>query len=120
MAQHKCIDHRTGITYVYDVEKITDESTGQTVTKRRMIGRLDDDGNVIPTSGRRGRLPKKKDDDASLTLSQAEELKEEIRTLKNRNTFLENKVAELEKTRRLLTEGMAELLKQAGFHQVLP
>ncbi len=46
MALHKSVDHRTGITYVYDVEKTMDPETGKYVRNRHLVGRLDDDGNV--------------------------------------------------------------------------
>ena len=50
MALHKSVDHRTGITYVYDVEKTIDPETGKYVRSRHMVGRLDDNGNVVPAS----------------------------------------------------------------------
>ena len=83
MALHKSLDHRTGITYVYDVGKTVDPETGKYVKNRHLVGRLDDDGNVVPTSGRRGRLPQKNKDVVPNT--QAAELEKEILILKKKH-----------------------------------
>ena len=111
MTLHKSVDHRTGITYVYDVEKTMDPETGKYVRNRHLVGRLDDDGNVVPTSGRRGRLPQKdKDVDPN---TQAAELEEEILILKEENSRLKARISELINERHILVEGMKKLIEQA-------
>lgn len=111
MALHKSVDHRTGITYVYNVEKSTDPETGNYIRIRHMVGRLDDNGNVVPTSGRRGRLPQKNKDVASNT--RTAELEAEILMLKEENSRLKIRISELTSERRTLVEGMKKLIEQA-------
>lgn len=46
-------DKRSGITYVYESESWWDKEKKQSRSKRRLIGRLDEEsGAVIPTDGR--------------------------------------------------------------------
>ena len=111
MPQHKSVDHRTGITYVYEVEKTMDPETGKYVKSRHMIGRLDDNGNVVPTSGRRGRLPRKDDDVASKT--RTTELEAENQLLREENFRLKTRISELAHERSALVEGMKKLIEQA-------
>ena len=111
MTLHKSVDHRTGITYVYDVGKTMDPETGKYVRNRHLVGRLDDDGNVVPTSGRRGRLPQKDKDVASNT--QAAEMEKKILILKEENSRLKVRISELTNERRILVEGMKKLIEQA-------
>ena len=110
MTQHKSIDHRTGITYVYEVEKVIDKETGLETKKRHMIGRLDENGNVVPTSGRRGRLPKKENE--SLKDAQLTALKNEVSELKEKNRLLESQIAHLNKEKEALILGMQKLISQ--------
>lgn len=109
MSYNYCIDHRTGITYVYDVEKQIDETTGKPKNKRKLIGKLDDAGNVVPTSGRRGRLPKKQE---PVPANEAEYL-ETIGALKNEITELNRTIAELRKNKQFLISSIEGILAQA-------
>jgi len=46
-------DKRSGLTYVYESESWWDKEKRQSRSKRRLIGRLDEEtGTVIPTDGR--------------------------------------------------------------------
>lgn len=46
-------DKRSGITYVYESKSWWDKEKKQSRSKRRLIGRLDEEsGTVIPTDGR--------------------------------------------------------------------
>ena len=46
-------DKRSGITYVYESESWWDKEKKQSRSKRRLIGRLDEEsGTIIPTDGR--------------------------------------------------------------------
>ena len=58
-----------------------------------MVGRLDDNGNIVPTSGRRGRLPQKDKDVASNV--KTAELEETILRLKEENSRLKVRISEL-------------------------
>lgn len=110
MAQHRSIDHRTGITYVYEVEKTLDSETGMESTKRHLIGRLDEQGNVVPTSGRKGRLPKKNND--SLADPQLDLLRNEVEELKRKNSSLEAQIADLRREKDVIINGLRKLLSQ--------
>ena len=75
-----------------------------------MIGRLDEKGNVVPTSGRRGRLPKKSND--SLEDSQTNFLRNEIEELKRKNSLLEAQISDLRKEKDIIISGIQKLLNQ--------
>lgn len=55
-------DKRSGNTYFYTEEKITDPVTGEVKVKRHIAGKLAEDGSMIPT-GKKGR-PKRIEDDS--------------------------------------------------------
>ena len=50
-----CRDNRTGVVYVYESHSFWDKTEKKTKAHRKLIGKLDENGNVVPTSGRRGR-----------------------------------------------------------------
>ena len=100
MSYNYCKDHRSGITYVYEMEKSLDALSGKIVSKRKLVGKLDEEGNVVPTSGRRGRLPKKQEavpeneeqfmETITSLKSEVEELKSTVSKLRKENLFLIN------------------------------
>lgn len=49
MSYNYCRDHRSGITYVYDVVSFIDES-GKRQRTRKPVGRLDENNALVPTS----------------------------------------------------------------------
>ena len=110
MLYNYCRDHRTGITYVYDIVSYKDED-GKTQRTRKLVGRLDENNEIIPTSGRRGRLPKKRDLSPKMnepdveSQSQIDALKQEIQGLKS-------SVASLQKEKQILINGIKRLLDQ--------
>lgn len=53
----KHFDKKTGRTLVYESTSHYDPETKQSRPKRKYLGMLDDDGNLIPSSGRKGRRP---------------------------------------------------------------
>lgn len=58
MAIIKQHDKRSGLTYVYEATYWKDKESGQSRSKRHLIGRLDEEtGEVVPTDGR-NRRPK--------------------------------------------------------------
>lgn len=58
MAVIRQFDKRSGITYVYEASYWRDPESGQSRSRRRLIGRLDTEtGEVVPTDGR-NRKPK--------------------------------------------------------------
>ena len=106
MGYNYCKDHRSGITYVYEMTKSTDESTGETRTVRRLAGKLDDEGNIVPTSGRRGRLPKKRPVEAVDGPEGTDVLRGEIEELKGT-------IALLRKNQQAVARGLEDLLRLA-------
>ena len=51
-------DKRSGITYAYESISYWDKEKKQSRAKRKLIGRVNDDGEIVPTDGR-GRKDKK-------------------------------------------------------------
>ena len=47
------LDKRSGITYAYESKAWWDKEKGQSRSKRRLIGRVDEEtGQIVPTDGR--------------------------------------------------------------------
>ena len=72
-------DKRTGITYVYESESYWDKEKQQPRSKRRLIGKLDEQtGEVVPTDGRGKKRTEKKGspDDTALCEGLKREIKE--------------------------------------------
>lgn len=106
MSYNYCKDHRSGITYVYEVEKKVDGSTGEIKNVRSLIGKLDEKGNVVPTSGRRGRLPKTQVPESTTD----EAAKDEIKRLKKETEDLKDSITMLQKNQREIISGLEKLL----------
>ena len=89
-------------TYVYESQYYWDSAKGQSRSKRRLIGKLDENGKVVPT-GKRG--PKKKeaadtpaaDPVSPQPISTSDADAKLIRQLKIDNTRLKDKAAALER-----------------------
>ena len=91
----KHVDKKSGTTRVYDSTSHYDSVTKQSRPKRKYLGTLDPEtGELIPSSGRKGRTPSRKNvptsDEASELVKQVERLQkaaagkdEEILSLKN-------------------------------------
>lgn len=105
MSYNYCKDHRSGITYVYEITKTVDESSGKAKTSRKLVGKLDEEGNIVPTSGRKGRLPKSRVPETDGTQDE-EALRHEISALKST-------VALLRQERQELIKGLEDLLAMA-------
>ncbi len=64
----KKLNKQTGVTYVYESESYWDKEKKQPRSRRKLIGKIDEEtGEVVPTGGR-GRSKKKKADDIPETL----------------------------------------------------
>ena len=89
--------NQSGVVYAYESISEWDPEKKQSRSKRKCLGRVDPDtGEIIPTSGRRGRPPKEKND-ASLggtenpALTEAmEKLKADYEECKKKNIELTN------------------------------
>ena len=93
-------DKRSGITYVYESVSYWDREKKQSRSKRRLIGRLDEEtGEVLPTDGRgRKRSPSyvlgEESDAAPRTLK---EYKEAYAALLSENQRLREDLSQLKK-----------------------
>ena len=99
MGEVHCRDPRTGIVYVYSSESFWDKEAKKKRERRKLIGKLDENGNVVPTSGRPGRQKKQKEE----TTTQAQDessLQQEMQRLKEsyerRLQAQAEKIAEIE------------------------
>jgi len=103
--KHK--DKRTGITYVYESESYWDKEKQQPRSKRKLIGKLDEEtGEVVPTDGRgKKRTDKKKpiSDDTAL----CDELKQQI---KEKDLLID----QLTSQNKALDKELAAVLKEIG------
>ena len=114
----KKLNKQTGVTYVYESESYWDKEKKQPRSKRKLIGKIDEQtGEIVPTGGRKGRKKKEltqipetacTDGNAlkALCMEQAEELRrneEEISTLKKQ--IMELTLSVNEYKRRLLKIG---------------
>ena len=98
-------DKRTGNTYVYESESYWDKEKQQPRSKRRLIGKLDEQtGEVIPTDGR-GRKRTEKKSASSGDTALCEDLKREI---KEKDLLIHQLMAE----NKALAKEHAALLKE--------
>ena len=52
----KKLDKQSGVTYVYESESYWDKEKKQPRSKRKLIGKIDEQtGEIVPTGGRKGR-----------------------------------------------------------------
>ena len=93
-------DKRTGITYVYESESYWDKEKQQPRSKRKLIGKLDEQtGEIIPTDGRgkkRTQIKKLASDDTALCEELEFKLKEKellVHQLTEKNKILEKEQA---------------------------
>ncbi|MBQ9010169.1 MAG: hypothetical protein IJ088_12700 [Clostridia bacterium] len=52
-----CFNQKTNTTYCYECENYKDPETGAWKSRRKLLGKLDENGKIVPT-GKRGRKPK--------------------------------------------------------------
>ena len=64
MGEVHCRDPRSGIIYVYSSESYLDPETNTRKTRRKLIGKLDENGNVVPTKGTPGRNKKRAEEES--------------------------------------------------------
>lgn len=72
----KKFNKQTGVTYVYESESYWDKEKKQPRSKRKLIGKIDEQtGEIVPTGGRKNRKTKELADiSETLCQKQAEEL----------------------------------------------
>lgn len=104
----KYTNKKTGVVYVYESESYWDKEKKQSRNRRKLIGKLDENGNIVPTSTR-GRPRKKADENvSSLEVTELEkkaqkykddllEAQQEVLRLKAENRELKNRLYSLQK-----------------------
>ena len=118
MAIVKSKNKKTGITYVYESESYWDPEKKQPRNNRKLIGKLDEAGNIVPTGGR-GRKRKTEDpvdtrkqklqDDLEASLAYYQNRSRELDT---QNALLQNQVRKLEKEKNELLSSLADIMKK--------
>ena len=108
----KLKDKRSGTVYVYESESYWDKEKGQPRNTRKLIGKLDENGNIVPT-GRSGRKKKETSNPAS-DQKEVQELRKRLddaeAAIKEKDlkiTMLEKQKKEVESTLRKLLEKMS-------------
>ena len=74
---------------------------------RKLVGKLDDAGNIVPTSGRKGRLPK------AQAPEHAGDARKEAEALKKETAELKRTIAALRRDNQELVKGLEDLLSKA-------
>lgn len=104
MAIVDCFDKRTGTTYVYDSKSYRDKETGKPRAKRRLIGKRDSTGAIVPTRRKRNNTTSSDNgsdyrttssSDSSQLVAALIEKNAEIDVLKKRVSSLEKKLSTL-------------------------
>ena len=100
-------DKRTGITYVYESESYWDKEKQQPRSKRKLIGKLDDEtGEIVPTDGR-GKKRTEKKKPVSDNTALCDELKVK---LKEKDILINNLTADI----KTLEKERSAMLKELG------
>ena len=109
----KLKDKRSGTTYVYESESYWDKEKKQPRSRRKLIGKLDEEtGEIIPTgkSGRKKGTAVKSDDAPSL-----EPITEYIRVIKEKDALIRDLKAEnkaLKKEKQEILQTLNELCRK--------
>ena len=108
----KLKDKRTGTTYVYESESYWDKEKKQPRSRRKLIGKLDENGDVIPTgkSGRKKGTSGQKEDAVS-----PEPITEYIKVIEEKDALIRDLKAEnkaLKKERQEILQTLIELSRK--------
>ncbi len=95
--------------YVYESESYLDSEKKQPRNRRKLIGKLDEDGNVVPT-GNRGRKRKDEIEDNKNGNSFSDQLEESLEHYKKRCREMETETVMLKEQIRKLEREKGELL----------
>ena len=105
MGEVHCRDPRTGIVYVYSSESYWDKEAKKKRERRKLIGKMDENGNIIPTNGKPGR-PKKQKEEPSDKAQDESSLQQEMQQMKEsyerRLQAQAERIAELESRLRMM------------------
>jgi len=93
MAIIKQYDKRSGITYVYEASYWRDPKSGQSRSKRHLIGRLDTEtGEIVPTDGRNRKQKETPEEDIT---DYKEAYKKLLKKCESQNEVIKNLKREL-------------------------
>ena len=117
MATVRHYDKRTGTTYVYESRGYYDREAHKTKHRRRLIGKLNENGEVVPT-GKRGRPrknpePDNPDQDSAYYKNLYETCRKECLEKDMRISELEDQL-ELERTSRVKCEATLKRITSLG------
>ena len=120
MGKIHCRDPRTGIVYVYSSESYWDKEAKKKRERRKLIGKMDENGNMIPTNGKPGR-PKKQKEESSAKAQDESSLQQEMQQMKEsyerrlqvqaeRIAELESRVRTMEREEKATVDALAKIL----------
>ena len=120
MGEVHCMDPRTGIVYVYSSESYWDKEAKKKRERRKLIGKMDENGNMIPTNGKPGR-PKKQKEESSAKAQDESSLQQEMQQMKEsyerrlqvqaeRIAELESRVRTMEREEKATVDALAKIL----------
>ena len=113
----KSTNKKTGITYVYESESYWDPVKKQPRNHRKLIGKLDENGELVPT-GRKGRPRSKEstrpvnDEILKELQGKADEYFKMYRDLEAENKELRREIEDLRKSRQELAGRLREIVKE--------
>ena len=105
--------NQSGVVYAYDSVSEWDPEKKQSRSKRKCLGRVDPDtGEIIPTSGRRGRPPKESKNGATPVGSENEALTEALEKLRTDYEECKKKNLELAMENKRLRSVLSRIKKE--------
>lgn len=109
----KSVNKKTGITYVYESESYWDPEKKQPRNRRKLIGKLDENGEIVPT-GKRG--PKRAESVSATAAGkkEIEEAWEEVVIYKQKNIQAQREISELKMQIGKLEKEKENLLDSIG------
>ena len=106
--------NQSGVVYAYESISEWDPEKKQSRSKRKCLGRVDPDtGDIIPTSGRRGRPPKEKKDQSPVDAENAA-LAEALKKLRTDYEECKKKNLELAAENKKLKSILAKIKKDVS------
>lgn len=120
MGEVHCRDPRTGIVYVYSSESYWDKEAKKKKERRKLIGKMDENGNMIPTNGKPGR-PKKQKEEPSVKAQDENSLQQEMQQMKEsyerrlqaqteRIAELESRLRTMEREEKMTVDALTRIL----------
>lgn len=109
---------KTGVTYVYESESYWDPEKKQPRNHRKLIGKLDENGEIIPTGKKGPRMPKEFEgttaDKKAVKAAQeaADCYQQKLLEARNEIYQLKEQIRKLEKEKQELLDGIQKLVEK--------